>query len=247
VRFLASTARECYIRCEMDKIIEGVGWYIVFIFSLVVHEAAHAFTAWKLGDPTARDAGQVTLNPYPHIRREPFGTIVIPLITYAISGWMMGWGSAPYNPEWARQNPRRAMLMSFAGPGANLILVLLSFAVIRIGLAAGFFSPPQTLYFSHMIEASGPGRMDAAAFLVSVFFSLNLLLFIFNLLPIPPLDGSGIYILFNGGLGEKIAAFMRSPIVSFGGILVAWRLINAIYPTIQDIAIKILYPGVPYG
>jgi Zn-dependent protease len=231
----------------MDKLVEGIGWYLVFLISLVAHEAAHAFTAWKLGDSTAKDGGQVTLNPYPHIRREPVGTVIVPIISYAIGGWMLGWGSAPYNAEWARRFPLRALLMSFAGPAANLVLVLLSFAAIRAGMAAGIFDSPQTLYFTHMVDAVQPGRMDAVAFLVSVMFSLNLLLFIFNLLPLPPLDGSGIYGLFGGGLGEKLHAFFRNPFISFGGIMIAWKLIDLIYPKIQDIAIKLLYPGVIYG
>ena len=106
----------------MDRIAAGIGWYLIFLFSLVAHEAAHAFTAWRLGDPTARKGGQVTLNPLPHIRREPIGTVAVPLVSYLIGGWMIGWASAPYDPEWARRNPRRAALMSFAGPAANLLL-----------------------------------------------------------------------------------------------------------------------------
>jgi len=231
----------------MDKLVEGIGWYLVFILSLVVHEAAHAFTAWKLGDPTAREVGQVTLNPYPHIRREPIGTVVVPIVTYLIGGWMAGWGSAPYDPQWARRNPGKAILMSFAGPTANMVLILISFAVIRIGIGAGFFDSPQTIYFSHMVEAVQPGRMEAVAFLVSVVFSLNVLLFFFNMMPIPPLDGSGIYRLFRGGLGERIQAFIHSPFVSFGGIFVAWKLIDLLYPSIQLLAIRLLYPGVMYG
>ncbi len=231
----------------MEKFVEGMGWYLVFILSVTVHEAAHAFTAWKLGDPTAHDEGQATLNPYPHIRREPVGMVVIPIITYILSGWMAGWGSAPYDPEWARRHPLRALLMSFAGPSANLALFLISFGIMRIGLNAGFFAPPETIYFSHMVDAVQGGRMQAITFLVSVIFSLNLLLFVLNFMPIPPLDGSGIYRLFRGPAGEKLQAFIRSPFVAFAGIMVAWKLLDLIYPAIQDVAIKLLYPGLIYG
>ena len=83
-----------------------LGWYAVFIVSLTFHEAAHALAAWKLGDPTAYEAGQVTLNPLPHIEREPMGTILVPILTF----FMMGWASAPYDPYWAIRHPgqRRA-------------------------------------------------------------------------------------------------------------------------------------------
>jgi len=230
----------------MDRIAAGIGWYLIFLFSLVAHEAAHAFTAWRLGDPTARKGGQVTLNPLPHIRREPIGTVAVPLVSYLIGGWMIGWASAPYDPEWARRNPRRAALMSFAGPAANLLLVLIAAAVIRVGVSAGFFTPPQTLYFGHIVESPGPGAVDAAAFLASVLFSLNLLLFFFNLMPIPPLDGSGVYMLFSGEAGARINRFLRNPFISFGGILAAWRLIGLLFPRFQDLAIRLLYPGVLY-
>jgi Zn-dependent protease len=231
----------------MVKIAEGVGWYLVFLVSIVCHEASHAFTAWKLGDPTAYKKGQVTLNPYPHIRQQPFGMVVVPILTFILSGWMAGWGATQYDPEWARQYPGRAMLMSFAGPAANLCLAIIAFAVMRIGIAQGFFAPPDLLYFQHLVEPIGGGRMDAAAFAVSVVFSLNLMLFIFNLLPLPPLDGSGIYRLFTGELGEKINYAIRSPAISYIGIIIAWQLINLIYPAVQNIAIKLLYPALSYG
>ena len=72
-------------------------WYLAFIISITFHEAAHAFVGLKLGDTTAEDGGQVTLNPFPHIKREIVGTIVVPLFTFFSSGWMIGWASAPYN------------------------------------------------------------------------------------------------------------------------------------------------------
>ncbi|HEU4904854.1 MAG TPA: hypothetical protein VFT19_01910, partial [Solirubrobacterales bacterium] len=71
-------------------------WYVVFLLALTLHEAGHALAAWLGGDETAYQGGQVTLNPMPHIRREPFGTVVIPIITFFFSGWMMGWASTPY-------------------------------------------------------------------------------------------------------------------------------------------------------
>ena len=96
-------------------------WYAAFLLSLTCHEAGHAWVARRGGDDTAYLSGQVSLNPWPHIRREPIGTILVPLVTYftGTSRWMMGWASAPYDPRWEDRHPRRAAAMSAAGPAAN--------------------------------------------------------------------------------------------------------------------------------
>ena len=230
----------------MNQLATGIGWYLVFLFSLVAHEATHAFVAWRLGDPTAKKGGQVTLNPVPHIRRSPIGMVVVPLISYIAGGWMIGWASAPYDPEWAKQNPHKAAAMSFAGPAANLVLALLAAVLIRIGVGAGIFDSPKTLYFDHIVEAVQRGGLDAVTLVLSVLFSLNLLLFFFNLMPIPPLDGSGVYMLLGGPIGERINAVLRNPIFSYGGILAAWWLIRLLFPAFHNLAIGLLYPGVIY-
>ena len=92
----------------MIEPLNAVVFYLVFLFSTVLHEAAHAWTALRGGDPTAYHGGQVSLDPRPHIRREPFGMIMLPLISLAASGWIFGYASAPYDPRWAEQHPRRA-------------------------------------------------------------------------------------------------------------------------------------------
>ena len=71
---------------DQNLISLGLVWYVAFLFSLTVHEAAHALVALKLGDPTAYEGGQVTLNPLPHIKREPFGTVVVPLLSFGLAG-----------------------------------------------------------------------------------------------------------------------------------------------------------------
>ncbi len=92
-------------------------WYAVFIVSLTFHEAAHAFAALKFGDPTAYYQGQVTLDPIPHIRRSPFGMVIVPIVSFILGGWMIGWASAPYDPYWADSNRRKAALMGYGGTG----------------------------------------------------------------------------------------------------------------------------------
>ena len=102
----------------------------MFVFSLVAHEGAHAIVAKWGGDWTAYNQGQASLNPVPHMRREPAGLIVIPILTYLSGGFMMGWASAPYHVEWSRRYPGRAALMAAAGPAANFILVLIASGLI---------------------------------------------------------------------------------------------------------------------
>src|SRR6185436_18840646 len=97
---------------SMDAVINGLFWFLAFLFSTTVHEAAHALAALKGGDTTAYQGGQVSLSPFPHIRREPIGMLVVPLITAFSQGWALGWASTPFDPLWAQRYPKRAALMS---------------------------------------------------------------------------------------------------------------------------------------
>ena len=136
-------------------------WYAVFLLSLTCHEAAHAFMAYRGGDPTAYAGGQVTLNPLPHIQREPFGTIVIPLITFVSMGWMMGWASAPYDPLWEDRHPRRAAAMAAAGPAANAILALMALLALKARGRDQLNSPPSVLKTCRTRNGSDEPRKPA--------------------------------------------------------------------------------------
>ena len=229
----------------------GLTWFLVFLFSTTLHEASHAFAAYRLGDPTAYHGGQVSLNPLPHIRREPVGMVAIPLLTFFTRGWMMGWASAPYDPAWARRFPRRAAVMALAGPAANLSLVLAAGLAIRGGMAAGVFKPPDTISFTQVTASAAGGWAGGVAGAVvppSLLFSLNLLLGLFNLLPLPPLDGSAVIpALLPPRAAERYAALINQPFMSLLGLVVAWQLFNPIYYPVQLAAIRLLYPGVHYG
>src|SRR5437588_519190 len=100
--------------------------YVVFLFSTTCHEAAHALAAKIGGDQTAFLGGQVTLNPVPHIQREPWGMVIIPILMLVMTGSLLGWASAPYDPNWARRHPRRAAWMALAGPATNYTLMLIA-------------------------------------------------------------------------------------------------------------------------
>ena len=231
----------------MPNLADGVVWYFVFIFSTVMHEAAHAFAALRLGDDTAFRGGQVSLDPVPHMKREPFGMIVVPLCSFFMGGWMFGWASAPYDPTWARTYPKRAAWMALAGPLANLTLVVLAAVLIRIGFSMDIFHAPPRINFSHITAAAQPGMMVVAAKVLSIFFSLNLILFMFNLLPLPPLDGSGaVQLLMGRETALKFMTFAHQPALGFIGIFLAWKLFDFIFDPVHLIAINMLYPGISY-
>jgi len=219
---------------------------VVFLFSTTCHEAAHAWAARRGGDPTAYLGGQVSLDPRPHIRREPLGTVIVPILSFAFGGWMIGWASTPFDPRWAEAYPRRAAWMSLAGPGANLALVLISGVLIRAGIEAGVLARPIVPGMGQIAVASK--LWAGAALLLSVFFTLNLLLFSFNLLPLPPLDGSGALPLL---LGHRAATawqqWMRQPAVGLLGLFLAWNLFGPVFRTFHRFALQLLYSGGSFG
>lgn len=226
----------------------GLMWYVVFVYSTVCHEAGHAWSALKLGDRTAYEGGQVSLDPIPHVRREPFGMVVVPILSFVLGGWMMGWASAPYDPRWAERHPRRAAWMAMAGPAANLLLMVLAGLLIRVGMHWGAFYAPDFLSSSHVTETTGGRGLEFAAQILSILFSLNLLLFSFNLLPLPPFDGSNIPFFFlSPAASEKYRQFMWNPSMRFIGLIVAFNGFGQIYPTIHSFALSLLYPGMHYS
>src|SRR5262245_16664423 len=232
----------------MEQLGIGLAWYAVLLFSLTFHEAAHAWAARRGGDDTAYLGGQVTLDPRPHIRREPFGMVIFPLLSYAISHSMLGWASTPFDPKWAHDHPRRAAAMSAAGPAANAALVLASALAIRLGMAAGVFHAPAVIGFEHLVGAEGNGLAATAALLLSILFTLNLLLLIFNLIPFPPLDGaSAVGVFFSDEGARRVQALLRRPQLSLLGLLLAWMAMPRIFGPIHRLAVNLLYPGQGYG
>lgn len=232
----------------IDTVTLGLIWFVVFLFSTTCHEGAHALVAKLGGDPTA--AKQITLNPVPHIQREPFGMVVIPIITYFLNGWVIGWASTPYNARWAYDHPHRAARMALAGPAANFSLALLAGVAIRVGVAVDFFQPPQSVSFTRIVEAVDPSGVGALlATLLSVLFMLNFILGTFNLLPVPPLDGNAAVTIFMSE--DKARDFLdlfRTPGFAMMGLLIAWIAFGRIFGHLFPIALNILYfPIVSYG
>ncbi len=233
---------------EMTDIALAAVWYVILLIAFVFHEFAHSFAALKLGDPTAYQSGQVTLDPIPHIRREPFGTVIVPIISYFVAGWMIGWASAPYDPYWARQYPRKAALMALAGPAANLALVTVAALIIRAGMLLGFFHAPAAIGFTTVTAPTAGGLANAAAVVVSILFSLNLILMVFNLIPLPPLDGSSVLLgLLRGEAAERYYTVMSTPGYRIIGLIIAWHIFGYVLRPVHLLAINLLYPEVGYG
>ena len=232
-----------------DAIVLGITWFVVFLFSTTLHEAAHALAAYRLGDPTAYHGGQVTLSPFPHMQREPVGMVLVPLLSFFLSKgtWMMGWASAPYDPFWAHRHPKRAALMALAGPLANLLLVVIAGILLHIGLAAEVYYPPDQISFKAITGATGEGLAAAAVTPLSILFTLNLILFVFNLLPVPPLDGSAVIAMFmSDDTARRYQEFLHQPYISMLGILIAWNLFDPIFDPVHNLALRLLYPGLVY-
>jgi Zn-dependent protease len=233
---------------DQETLATGFLWFVAFLFSTTVHEAMHALVAWRGGDPTAYHGGQVTLSPIPHIKREPIGMLVVPLVTALTQGWAVGWASTPYDTRWAVRYPKRAALMAAAGPAGNLSIAFVAFVLIKIGLAAGWFVPPDSVTFEHLVSSpSGDGRTFAGEIL-SIFLTLNVLLCAFNLIPLPPLDGSSVIGLFlPPGAAVTFRELSYNPLFQLVGLFVAWRLFPAIVRPLFSFVLAAVHPGLSYG
>lgn len=162
-------------------------WFIVFLFSLSVHESAHAFVSDKFGDDLGRSLGRVSLNPIVHI--DPIGTILFPLVSSFTGIPLFGWAKpVPVNPLAWREKNKANFWTSAAGPLSNFTLALIFFLIIKVMLLTSTVDLTNSLF----VLVSGEGVMEPIAKLLSLGLTVNLGLGIFNLIPIPPLDGSGM-------------------------------------------------------
>jgi Zn-dependent protease len=203
-------------------------YYVVFLFSTTCHEASHALVAKWGGDSTAALNGQVTLNPIPHIRRELWGMVIIPIVAFLFMGQMIGWASAPFDPVWERRYPKRAALMALSGPAANFVLMFIG----AVGL--------RTLAWLKL-----PGE-EVGFLVVTLFamFNLNLLLGTFNLLPFAPLDGStGVMIFMSESTSQRYLDWLRESSYARLGLLVGLLAFRYVYAPIDSIATNLLLHG----
>jgi Zn-dependent protease len=233
---------------DPQQLATGLLWFLAFLFSTTVHEAMHAWVAFKGGDPTAYHAGQVSLSPIPHIRREPIGMLVLPLLTALTNGWAIGWASAPYDPLWAARHPRRAALMAAAGPAGNLAIAVAAFTLLKLGLAAGWFVAPDVVRFDAITTAASGHGAEGIATALSILLVLNVFLAVFNLLPLPPLDGSAVFIiLLPQQLTDRLRDARRTIPFEMIGLLVAWKLFPYLADPLFSFVLFLLYPGESYS
>ena len=182
---------------DTNAIADGLIQYLMLVGLLTFHEFGHAWTAWKCGDDTARLQGRVSLNPVVHI--DPVGTVLLPLLIiflpHSVGQFLIGWAKpVPVNPHNLNQPKRDDILVTMAGPAMNLVLAAVLVVMVRVGL------------FFHQVPLAHC-FYDAA--------KLSLVLCFFNLIPVPPLDGSHVMRVVTGMSHETYANLAR-----FGFIII---------------------------
>lgn len=191
----------------MDQTLIIIFNLAVLMFSIVIHEVSHGLTAYKLGDSTAKQAGRLSLNPVKHL--DFTGSFLVPLVSYLFGGFVFGWAKpVPYNPYNLRNQKWGPAIVAASGPASNLIVAL----VFGFGLR---------------FAGSLPINAGIAMSLISY---INLMLFVFNLMPVPPLDGSKILAPFLPYKYEKMLLGLERY-----GLFVVFFFIMFLFPYIARI------------
>ncbi len=180
-------------------------WALPVLFAITVHEVAHGWAASKLGDKTAQMLGRLTLNPLKHI--DPIGTLLVPAVLLVLGGFVFGWAKAvPVNDRNFR-NPRRDMAwVAMAGPASNFIMAILWAIIGKLGL---------------ILQATNPDIGQFLLYSGIAGVSINLILFVLNLLPVPPLDGSHVLSAFL----PKLWAWHYNRIAPYGFVILLVLLV----------------------
>ncbi len=221
------------------KVVDFAIQLAVVLFAISFHESAHAWSALQFGDTTARDLGRISLNPMRHI--DPVGSILVPLLLYIFSGLIFG--AAKPTPVDLRntQNPRLAnLVVSAAGPLSNFLLAGIGFVLFAVIRNA----QPQAM--NDLLEALQGNRFASGAlapitYVLFFFTMVNVMLGVFNLIPIPPLDGSGVLLSIGGqGVARAFAA-----IRPFGFliliVLIATPVLGNIFRPVQHLVVRLVF------
>lgn len=222
--------------------LETVLSLFALLFAITIHEAAHAWAAMKKGDPTAAAMGRVSLNPLVHI--DPVGTVLLPLLLSIAGAPVFGWAKpVMVNPRNLRHPRQDNLWISFAGPAANMTAAAVSLVLIlvvkavqpgTIGFLARFLGRDQQVH-------AGIYPLEGLALVLFFFILINTYLAVFNLIPVPPLDGSGV---LSGLLSYKAAAAYDNlrPYGIFIVIgLISLGLLRVIIRPILDIIGRIIF------
>ena len=198
-----------------DPVYVLIVWGVPIILAITLHEAAHGLVAYRLGDDTARKRGRVTLNPVRHV--DPVGTILLPGFMLLFTQFIFGWARpVPVNPRRMHRPVRDMAIVAIAGPATNLVLALVSAILLR-------FTTPLP---------DSPERWISDALAVSVW--INVILTVFNMMPLPPLDGGRVAVgILPPALGQRLARLERYGliilvvilfVIPLAGRLVGWDL-----------------------
>ncbi len=215
-------------------------WLGARLFSVMWQEAASALAGKLGGDDTAHE--QVTWDPTPHIKRSPFGMLLVPIASFLLNGgnWMIAFASAPFDPGWAARHPKRAAWMAAAGPLSNLVLAAIATGVIFAGLT--WWGWTRGGFMLDEVVVGATGEATVATTFVSVLFSVNLLLGLFNLLPVPPLDGHAVVPLFlSERLTHKWHELFRDRGAAMVGLVVAWVVFGRIAYPVFEFTVSLLF------
>ena len=187
-------------------------WTLPVLFAITLHEVAHGWMASKLGDQTARMLGRLTLNPFKHI--DPIGTIIVPAALLTLTGFVFGWAKAVPVDSRNFKNPRKDMAwVAIAGPAANFIMALVWAFIAKIGM---------------MLASSSPSIGEFLIYSGTAGITINLILMLLNLLPVPPLDGSRIIAAFM----PKKLAWQFGQLDRFGFIILIILLLTGLLQTV---------------
>lgn len=180
------------------QFIDGIFYVSVLIMSVIIHEFAHGYSAYLLGDDTARLQGRLTLNPLKHL--DPFGSVILPLLLILTNaGFVIGWAKpVPYNPANLRNGKKGEFIVAIAGIVANLLIAIIFGLLIRFATSFGLPSyNPDPLLLHPFYK------------IASIIVIMNLVLALFNIIPIPPLDGSKVLFSFLPARLRQIETFLE--------------------------------------
>ncbi|MBM3289169.1 MAG: site-2 protease family protein [Candidatus Hydrogenedentes bacterium] len=213
---------------DANLIADFVIGYFCLIFSLSVHEASHARVAEMCGDPTARLLGRVTLNPAKHV--DPIGTVLMPILMFFTNIPLFGWAKpVPYNPRNLKNVRRDPVFIALAGPASNLLIAVVTVLILRVAFVAVGVETMRESYF-----------LQIALMMIIT----NIMLMLFNMIPVPPLDGAALL----GYLLPESGKQMLESIGSFGiliAMFVGGRFLTGPLTYLVDMAVWLSLWGIP--